>query len=79
MRLLKVKRISALRLGAGLRDEAGEGDRVPAVPSLLRDGALHEVRAAVQPDLVSKTNCNSKLFYSGESNFNVKGLVPVMF
>ena len=42
---------AALRLGAGVRDEEGEGDRVPAVPALLRDGADHEVRAAVQPDL----------------------------
>ena len=42
---------AALRLGAGVRDEAAEGDGVPAVPALLRDGADDEVRAAVQPDL----------------------------
>ena len=43
--------ISALRLCAGVRDQEGEGDRVPAMPALLRDGADHQVRAAVQPDL----------------------------
>ena len=42
---------AALRLGAGVRDEAAEGDGVPAVPAVLRDGADDQVRAAVQPDL----------------------------
>ena len=43
--------VSALRLGARVRDEEGVGDRVPAVPALLRDRAGHQVCAAVQPDL----------------------------
>ena len=43
--------LAALRLCAGVRDEAAEGDGVPAMPALLRDGADDQVRAAVQPDL----------------------------